>query len=203
MAVCAAASTGAGVGKSGSPISMWTTVRPAASSARAAVCTSITWKGSMPATRAAVAKRVSIEGTSPCGQEKRYGNALSAAPAAVRSSPRCLPPTVSRTTGSCGPRSRRGRSSRSLAHADVYKCAGEGGIPVYQEMPCGAGKELRNFQTDPPEITVLPAQRATTASRRSEEPRDPRCQAGQRRQVRETGETRAAMPASASTRTSA
>jgi hypothetical protein len=51
-----------------------------------------------------------------------------------------------------------------LTHADVYKCAGEGGIPVYQEMPCAAGKELRNFQIDPPEITVLPAPRATTAS---------------------------------------
>jgi hypothetical protein len=45
------------------------------------------------------------------------------------------------------------------AAADVYKCAGEGGVPVYQEMPCGSAKELRNFQTDPPEITVLPAQR--------------------------------------------
>ncbi len=42
------------------------------------------------------------------------------------------------------------------AHADVYKCAGEGGRPVYQEMPCPPGKELRNFQSDPPEITVLP-----------------------------------------------
>jgi hypothetical protein len=42
------------------------------------------------------------------------------------------------------------------AHADVYKCAGENGRPVYQEMPCSTGKELRNFQTDPPEITVLP-----------------------------------------------
>lgn len=45
------------------------------------------------------------------------------------------------------------------AAAEVYKCAGERGVPVYQEMPCGAAKELRNFQTDPPEITVLPAQR--------------------------------------------
>ena len=44
-------------------------------------------------------------------------------------------------------------------YAEVYKCAGEKGIPVYQEMPCGPGKELRNFQTDPPEITVLPARR--------------------------------------------
>lgn len=43
------------------------------------------------------------------------------------------------------------------AHADVYKCAGEGGRPIYQEMPCPPGKELRNFQSDPPEITVLPS----------------------------------------------
>ena len=43
-----------------------------------------------------------------------------------------------------------------VAHADVFKCAGEGGRPIYQESPCPAGKELRNFQTDPPEITVLP-----------------------------------------------
>jgi uncharacterized protein DUF4124 len=42
------------------------------------------------------------------------------------------------------------------AVAQVYKCAGEGGRPVYQEMPCPSGKELRNFQNDPPEITVLP-----------------------------------------------
>lgn len=45
------------------------------------------------------------------------------------------------------------------AAVEVYKCAGARGIPVYQEMPCSPGKELRNFQTDPPEITVLPAQR--------------------------------------------
>ena len=43
------------------------------------------------------------------------------------------------------------------ARADVYKCKGDSG-PVYQEMPCAQGKELRNFQLDPPEITVLPAQ---------------------------------------------
>lgn len=47
----------------------------------------------------------------------------------------------------------------SPALAQVYKCAGEGGIPIYQETPCSPGKELRNFQTDPPEITILPARR--------------------------------------------
>lgn len=46
----------------------------------------------------------------------------------------------------------------TVASADVYKCAGDNGNPVYQEMPCAAGKELRNFQIDPPQITILPAQ---------------------------------------------
>jgi hypothetical protein len=50
------------------------------------------------------------------------------------------------------------------ARAQVYKCAGTGGVPVYQEMPCSPGKELRNFQTDPPEITILPAQRIPGAA---------------------------------------
>ncbi|HVN35823.1 MAG TPA: hypothetical protein VMU96_11275 [Casimicrobiaceae bacterium] len=43
------------------------------------------------------------------------------------------------------------------ARADVYKCSGNGKVPIYQEEPCPKGKELRNFQVDPPEITVLPA----------------------------------------------
>lgn len=45
----------------------------------------------------------------------------------------------------------------SAPAAQVFKCAGRNGIPVYQDGPCPAGKELRNFQTDPPAITVLPA----------------------------------------------
>src|SRR5512139_3256634 len=44
---------GAGVAKSGSPISRWMTSRPAASSACARARMSITWNGSMPAMRAA------------------------------------------------------------------------------------------------------------------------------------------------------
>jgi hypothetical protein len=44
-----------------------------------------------------------------------------------------------------------------IARADVYKCAGNGNVPIYQEEPCPKGKELRNFQVDPPEITVVPA----------------------------------------------
>jgi len=47
-------------------------------------------------------------------------------------------------------------SLHGAARADVFKCSGESGRPIYQESPCPTGKELRNFQTDPPEITVLP-----------------------------------------------
>jgi hypothetical protein len=51
----------------------------------------------------------------------------------------------------------------TVAHADVYKCKGDNGTPVYQESPCPPGKQLRNFQTDPPEITVLPGRAKSAA----------------------------------------
>lgn len=43
------------------------------------------------------------------------------------------------------------------AAASVFKCAAEKGDVVYQDVPCGAGRELRNFDTDPPALTVVPA----------------------------------------------
>jgi hypothetical protein len=43
------------------------------------------------------------------------------------------------------------------AAASVFKCAAEKGDVVYQDVPCGAGRELRNFDTDPPALTVLPS----------------------------------------------
>ena len=149
-------------------------------------------------------ERVSIEGTNPCGQEKRYGNALPAALAAVRSNPRCLSPHVSRTTGSCGPRSRRARSSRRSRTPTSTSAPAKAASRSTRKCPVPQGKELRNFQIDPPEITVLPApSRANAPPTAPKSPRGPRRQTGQRRQVRETGEARAAMPPSASTRTSA
>ena len=50
-----------------------------------------------------------------------------------------------------------------LAEASVFKCAGDKGAVVYQDVPCRAGQELRNFDTDPPELTVLPATPSATA----------------------------------------
>jgi len=43
------------------------------------------------------------------------------------------------------------------ASASVYKCMGdEGKQPIYQDSPCPAGRELRNFDTDPAELSVIP-----------------------------------------------
>lgn len=43
------------------------------------------------------------------------------------------------------------------AAASVFKCAADKGAVVYQDVPCGTGRELRNFDTDPPPLTVLPS----------------------------------------------
>jgi hypothetical protein len=63
------------------------------------------------------------------------------------------------------------------AAASVFKCAAEKGDVVYQDMPCGNGRELRNFDTDPPALTVIPSAPVATApaaarsgSDRSEKP---------------------------------
>src|SRR5207245_10653458 len=57
------------------------------------------------------------------------------------------------------------RTSRSLlllcrslvgpAHAGGYKCANEKGV-VYQDTACAPGKELRNLDTDPATLSVVP-----------------------------------------------
>lgn len=42
------------------------------------------------------------------------------------------------------------------SHAAVYKCRGDGGIPMYQQTPCATGTELRNLEADPPTLSVVP-----------------------------------------------
>lgn len=42
------------------------------------------------------------------------------------------------------------------AHAQVYKCMDARQQPVYQDKPCAAGTEVRNFDTDPPNVSVIP-----------------------------------------------
>ena len=43
-----------------------------------------------------------------------------------------------------------------LANAGIYKCARDDGSVTYQENPCPAGRELRNFDRDPPPVSVVP-----------------------------------------------
>ncbi|HEY2818748.1 MAG TPA: DUF4124 domain-containing protein [Casimicrobiaceae bacterium] len=42
------------------------------------------------------------------------------------------------------------------AAATIYKCQGTSGASVYQDEPCPAGKELRDFDKDPPTVSVMP-----------------------------------------------
>jgi hypothetical protein len=42
------------------------------------------------------------------------------------------------------------------AAATVFKCSSPGGT-VYQDAPCAPGTELRNFATDPPALSIVPA----------------------------------------------
>ncbi|MEP7062285.1 MAG: DUF4124 domain-containing protein [Betaproteobacteria bacterium] len=47
-------------------------------------------------------------------------------------------------------------TAASPAHADIYKCLGDNSQPVYQDNPCRAGRELRDFQADPATVSVIP-----------------------------------------------
>src|SRR5438045_4115887 len=58
-----------------------------------------------------------------------------------------------------------------LAHAGVYKCAGENGTVVYQEDACAQGKELRNFDTDPPDLSIIPGRAVPAPSLAPREPK--------------------------------
>jgi len=53
------------------------------------------------------------------------------------------------------------------ARASVYKCLNDNGTFMYQEDPCKPGRELRNFDDDPPTLSVIPGI-STTPSRPAE-----------------------------------
>jgi hypothetical protein len=42
------------------------------------------------------------------------------------------------------------------AAADIYKCETDKSTAVYQDTPCPKGRELRDFQADPPTMSVVP-----------------------------------------------
>jgi hypothetical protein len=42
------------------------------------------------------------------------------------------------------------------ATAQLVKCAGDGSRVIYQDTPCPAGRELRNFDHDPATLSIIP-----------------------------------------------
>ena len=42
------------------------------------------------------------------------------------------------------------------AHATIYKCLLDDGRVFYQDAPCAPGRELRDFDKDPANVSVLP-----------------------------------------------
>jgi uncharacterized protein DUF4124 len=61
----------------------------------------------------------------------------------------------------------------SPAQATVYKCSSGNGVVVYQEFPCPIGRELRNFDDDPPDLSVIHGGVATPSAP-AEKPKDTR-----------------------------
>ena len=73
------------------------------------------------------------------------------------------PVNVVGAAGPLFPRGRRGLVVAAVslvlaapAGATIYKCEGPGGAPVYQDEPCSPGKQLRDFDKDPPTVSVMP-----------------------------------------------
>jgi hypothetical protein len=65
-------------------------------------------------------------------------------------------------------------TTSAAADAQVYKCAGEANAPVYQDSPCPQGRELRNFATDPGNVSVLPMPPPTGTARAAPPPPQPK-----------------------------
>jgi hypothetical protein len=42
------------------------------------------------------------------------------------------------------------------AHGGLYKCAGDKGAVIYQDAACAPGRELRNLEVDPAQVSVVP-----------------------------------------------
>lgn len=71
----------------------------------------------------------------------------------------------------------------SWATAQVWKCAGEQGRPVYQDAPCPEGRALRDFAADPPPVSVIPIRPIPGTVTRATAPspsREPRSAPGRR-----------------------
>lgn len=72
--------------------------------------------------------------------------------------------------------------------AGLYKCARDDGTVMYQEDPCPAGKELRDFERDPATVSVVPFRAVPGTETRRAEPRAPPVSSRAERKPRKNGE---------------
>jgi len=64
------------------------------------------------------------------------------------------------------------------AQAAVYKCAGEKGGVVYQDTACAPGREMRNLDTDPATLSIVPGTPTTAPKSSAPAAKPARVQAG-------------------------
>lgn len=72
----------------------------------------------------------------------------------------------------------------ALAAPGLWKCAGGGGIPVYQDRPCANGADLKDLAADPPPLSIVPLHIAPPAASSPERTTPRRAQAPASRQRR-------------------
>jgi hypothetical protein len=74
------------------------------------------------------------------------------------------------------------------ARAGLYKCARDDGSVTYQENPCPAGKELRDFERDPATVSVVPFRIPSGSDTRLVAPRAAPAKAPSERKSRKNAE---------------
>jgi hypothetical protein len=73
------------------------------------------------------------------------------------------------------------------AGATLVKCRNDSGAPVYQDAPCKPGMELRNFDTDPATVSVVPFAPAAVPSTPPQATRPPAVQTTRRQTTARMG----------------
>lgn len=89
---------------------------------------------------------MSIESLSGAAARKQYRNAT-VHPVRTRWSSRALAIALAGALALAWP---------VASTAGLYKCARDDGTVMYQEDPCPAGRELRDFERDPATVSVVP-----------------------------------------------
>jgi hypothetical protein len=82
-----------------------------------------------------------------------------------------------------------GGIAATAADADgPYKCAGIDRVPVYQQQPCDAGRELRNLADSPSSVSVIPFAQPASPTPPSKAAREKAVKAATKEKPRHSGD---------------